>query len=56
MAAIEAYIAEYPDGREKHETPDAYRYRVWDVALKAGHALAGKRISEPLCRLLIISR
>jgi hypothetical protein len=57
-AAIEAYIAKYPDGRGKQETPNAYRYRVWDVALKAGRdkAWAGKRANESLCRVLLMSR
>ena len=35
-----AYIAKYPDGRGSLETPDAYRYRVWDVALKVGRERA----------------
>lgn len=56
--AIEAYIAKYPDGRGKQESPGAYRYRVWDVALKVGRekAWAGKRANESLCRVLLLSR
>lgn len=56
--AIEAYIVKYPEARWKQESPAAYRYRVWDTALKVGRekAWAGKRVSESLCRIVLLGR
>lgn len=34
-AAIEAYVAKYPTV-SKDESVDAYRYRVWRIAIRAG--------------------
>lgn len=57
-AAIEAYIAKYPNGRGNHETPDAYRYRVWSVAMKVGieKARSGSQMDKSICRIMIMRR
>jgi hypothetical protein len=57
-AAIEAYISKYPDGRGKQETPDAYRYRVWSVALRVGieKARSGKQMNVSACQIMVFSR
>jgi hypothetical protein len=44
--AIEKYIARYPNGQWELESPDAYRYRVWSVAMRVGMQKA--RSSEQL--------
>ena len=54
-AAIEAYVRRYPEqGRGENEPTDAYRYRVWQTTILAGHekARSGDRISDVECNLI----
>jgi hypothetical protein len=55
-AAVEDYISKYPSNRWKQETPEAYRYRVWSVALDVGRekARSVKAINKSVCELLTI--
>lgn len=52
--AIEDYVNRYPAGRGDHETVPAFRFRVWDVALKVGTEKARPRseLSEGMCSVL----
>lgn len=56
--AIEAYIAAYPSGRGRTETVSAYRYRVWQVAIRTGieKSRQGAQLNESSCQLLLIGK
>jgi hypothetical protein len=57
--AIEAYIQRYPEqGRWKNESPEAYRYRIWQTAILAGQekGRSGKQLTDFDCHLLLHGR
>jgi hypothetical protein len=56
-AAIEKYLAQYPEGRAKQEAPEAYRYRVWYVAITAAKEKARsiQQMNEITCRTMLLT-
>jgi len=48
-------VKKYVDYRGKEESPEAFRYRVWEVALKFG-AKEAKAADPGYCRALLTSR
>ncbi|MCC8937428.1 hypothetical protein H8A99_13335 [Bradyrhizobium sp. Arg68] len=58
-AAIESYLSKFPnEGRGKYETTEAYRYRVWHVAITAGKEKARpvKLLTEATCQIILMGR
>src|SRR4051794_34161134 len=53
-AAVQAYIEKYPE-TFKDESADAFRYRVWSVALGVGKekARSPQQLKSEFCALLI---
>ena len=39
---IESYVKKFVERRGENESPDAFKYRVWDVTLRVGKEKARK--------------